>query len=84
MFHSGANVFQAAALEDTLDYEALVAFRVNVRNVDIPEKPLVQTADEIVVGGRIVRIVWHEIFPFLHHPLNSPLAPCAPACFGVG
>ncbi len=47
MLYGVSYVFQAAALKDTLDYETLVPLFVNVRNVDIPEEPLVKSAYKI-------------------------------------
>ena len=52
MPHGVAYVFQPAALEDALDYEAFVPLFINVRNIDIPEKPPVQTVDKVVIVFR--------------------------------
>ncbi len=42
MLNGVPDVFQAAALEDALDYEPLVPFFIDIRYVDIPEEPLVK------------------------------------------
>ena len=47
MLHGAPYVLQAAALEDSLDYETLVPLFVDVRYVDIPEESLVKGAYKI-------------------------------------